>query len=107
MPKKAIDFLLWQEGFYPFSIKFNLKESIKKFDDQLKELEIDKTSKSVFFYSEHFNEYFKEICNALGEALQNSKLSEVEFVELLIADLNRTELLISEDTFELKHLMIP
>ncbi len=98
MSKKAIDILLWEEGFYPFSFKFDLEKSITRHEKDLKLLEFDPTTKSIFKHSQYFNLYFKAICKALGKALNKSRLHKSLFIELIIADLNRTDLLISEDT---------
>lgn len=98
MSKKIIDTILWEEGFYPFSMKFNQIKSIEKNEELFKTLEDDFTSNSVFKYSEYFNWYFKSICNDLQEVLSKSILTKSTFIELIIADLNRNELIITEDT---------
>lgn len=98
MTKKIIDKILWIEGFYPFSMKYNLKKALEKHKIELESLEVDSTSYSIFQYSNYFNLYFNSICNALEKTLRGSTLSKTTFVELIIADLNRTEIIISEDT---------
>lgn len=98
MSKKLIDILLWEEGFYPFSLKFDLTKASNKHKDEIEKVEIDATSLSVLKYSKFFNIYFIDICNALKKTLEKSVLDKSNFTELLIADLNRTEVLISEDT---------
>ena len=98
MAKKSIDLILWEEGFYPFSMKFNIEKAIEKNKEELEPLEFDETTKSIYRYGGYFNSYFKEICKDLGEVLSKSLLDKSLFTELLIAALNRNELLISEDT---------
>ncbi|TDP00329.1 hypothetical protein [Flavobacterium sp. 245] len=98
MAKKAIDIILWEEGFYPFSIKYNLKNAFEKHKDKLDGAEFDITSDSIINYSHYFNKYFVEIGNALKYALTKSMLGKPEFIALLIADLNRTEVIITEET---------
>lgn len=98
MAEKVIDKILWIEGFYPFSLKYDLKKSIEKYKQELDPLEFDLTSKSIFKYSSYFNSYFKDICGALDKVLKNSTMDKSTFIELIIADLNRTELLVSEDS---------
>lgn len=96
--KRIIDIILWEEGFYPFSMKFNLAKSIEKNEQLFSTLEEDSTSKSVFKYSEYFNWYFKGICKELQEVLSKSAFTKSTFIELIIADLNRKELIVTEDT---------
>ncbi len=98
MTKKIIDKILWIEGFYPFSLKFDIKTALENHKRELEPLEIDLTSKSIFRFSKYFNSYFKDICVALDKNLQNSTLDKFRFIDLIIADLNRTELLVAEDS---------
>ncbi|WP_373551864.1 hypothetical protein [Haliscomenobacter sp.] len=98
MSKKAIDIMLWEEGFYPFSFKFDLKKSINSHKKDLELLEFDSTSESILKHSQYFNLYFKAICKALEKTLSKSRLHKSLFIELIIADLNRSELLVSEHT---------
>ena len=98
MAKKIIDKILWIEGFYPFSLKFDLKSALEKHNQELEPLEVDLTSKSIFKFSNYFNSYFKDICVALDKNLKNSFLDKLSFIDLIIADLNRTELLVAEDS---------
>jgi hypothetical protein len=100
MAKKVIEKILWIEGFYPFSLKYNLEKAIKKHNKEFETLEIDLTTKSIFENSNYFNLYFKDICNALNNVIGKSTLKKSTFIDLLISDLNRTELIISEDTKE-------
>lgn len=98
MARKVIDAILWIEGFYPFSFKFDLKRSYKKHEMDLEQLTLDPTSISIFKYSDYFNAYFKNICKALEEVINKSELDKSTFINLLIASLNRTELIIFEET---------
>ncbi|UKN02241.1 hypothetical protein K6119_01750 [Paracrocinitomix mangrovi] len=98
MTKKVIDIMLWEEGFYPFSLKYNLEEAIKKHASELDSFEMDETAHSILKYSNYFNRYFQEICMGLNKIITKSKLEKELFINLLIADLNRTELLVSVDT---------
>lgn len=98
MKKKAIEEILWLQGFYPFSFKYDLKNAVKNNEETLKGLEIDDTTSSIISYSPLLNNYFKHICNELEVVIKNSTLSKNEFQELLIANLNRTEVLVHEDT---------
>lgn len=98
MAEKIIDKILWIEGFYPFSLKYDLNKSIKKYKQELTPLEVDLTSKSIFKYSGYFNLYFKDICEALNKVIKKSTLDKSTFINLIIADLNRTEVLVSEDS---------
>lgn len=98
MAKKIIDKILWIEEFYPFSIKYDLKNAIEKHKKELDTLDLDSTSLSIFKHSDYFNFYFKDICKALEKVLSKSTLDKSTFIDLLIADLNRSELIISEDT---------
>jgi hypothetical protein len=98
MADKIIDKILWIEGFYPFSLKFDLKKAIETHKQELETLEVDETTSSIFKYSNYFNSYFREICKALNNVINRSNLTKSDFTYLLIADLNRTELIISEDS---------
>lgn len=98
MAEKIIDKILWIEGFYPFSLKYDLKKAIETHKQELETLEVDETSNSIFKYSNYFNSYFRDICKALNTVISQSTLTKTSFTYLLIADLNRTELLISEDS---------
>lgn len=98
MAEKIIDKILWIEGFYPFSLKYDLKKAIETHKQELETLEVDETSNSIFKYSNYFNSYFRDICKALNTVISQSTLTKSNFTYLLIADLNRTELLISEDS---------
>lgn len=98
MAEKIIDKILWIEGFYPFSLKYDLKKAIETHKQELETLEVDETSNSIFKYSNYFNSYFRDICKALNTVINQSTLTKPNFTYLLIADLNRTELLISEDS---------
>lgn len=97
---KLIHKLLWEDGYYPFSMKYNPKKTFEKIELEYSELEVDDTSKSIVTYSYHFNNYFKEICKSLETVLKKSKLNKEQFIDLLIADLNRTEIVISGDTIQ-------
>lgn len=98
MAEKIIDKILWIEGFYPFSLKYDLKKAIEKHEQELENLVVDSTSESIFKYSNYFNLYFKDICKALNEVIKKSTLDKPDFIDLIIAGLNRTEVIISEDT---------
>jgi hypothetical protein len=98
MAEKIIDKILWIEGFYPFSLKYDLKKAIEKHKPELDSLELDSTTQSVFKYSNYFNLYFKDICQALENVLSKSTLKKSTFIDLIISDLNRTEVIITEDT---------
>jgi len=98
MAGKVIDKILWIEGFYPFSMKYDLKKAIEKHKKDLEGLELDSTSQSIYTHSNYFNLYFKDICKALEQALSKSTLDKTTFINLIIAHLNRIELIISEDT---------
>ena len=98
MAKKVIDKILWIEGFYPFSLKYDLKKAIEEHKQELENLEVDLTFKSILIYSNYFNLYFKDICKALNNVINKSTLNKSTFVDLIISDLNRTELIISEDS---------
>jgi hypothetical protein len=97
MAEKVIDKILWIEGFYPFSLKYDPKKAIEKHKQELEPLEVDSTSLSIFKHSNYFNLYFKDICKALQKVLSKSTLDKPTFIHLIIADLNRTELIIAED----------
>jgi uncharacterized protein with HEPN domain len=96
MAEKIIDKILWIEGFYPFSLKYDPKKAIEIHRQELEMLEVDTTSKSIFKFSNYFNSYFKDICKALDKVIRQSTLTQSTFIDLIISDLNRTELLISE-----------
>lgn len=98
MKKKAIEEILWLQGFYPFSFKYDLTNSMKNYEETLKGLEIDDTTSSIISYSPLLNNYFKHICKELEVVIKKSTLSKDEFQELLIANLNRTEVLVYEET---------
>lgn len=98
MAEKIIDKILWIEGFYPFSLKYDPKKAIETNKQELETLEVDETSKSIFKYSNYFNSYFKDICKALDKVIGQSTLTKSDFIDLIISDINRTELLISEDS---------
>ncbi len=98
MAKKVIDKILWIEGFYPFSLKYDPQKAFETYKKELEHLEIDSTSKSIFKYSYYFNSYFKDICKSLDEIISKSTLTKSTFIDLIISDLNRTELIISEDS---------
>ena len=98
MADKIIDKILWIEGFNPFSIKYNPKKAFEKHELELKTLEVDETAKSVFKYSNYFNSYFIDICEALNNVIGQSTLRKSDFIDLIISDINRTELIISEDS---------
>lgn len=97
MSKKAIDFLLWEEGFYPFSMKYDLEKAKRKLAEQLKESDIDSTTLSILRYSAYFNKYFKSICESLESVIRKSKLSKQQLLELIIADLNRAEIIMTAE----------
>ena len=97
MAEKVIDKILWIEGFYPFSLKYDPKKALEKHKIELRTLKVDSTSLSIIKHSEYFNLYFKDICKALNNVLDKSTLNKSTFIELLIASLNRTELIVSED----------
>jgi len=98
MAEKIIDKILWIEGFYPFSLKYDLNKSIEKYKQELAPLEADLTSISIFKYSSYFNSYFRDICGTLDKVLKKSTIDKSTFINLIIADLNRTEVLVSEDS---------
>lgn len=98
MADKIIDKILWLESFYPFSLKFDLKKAIETHKQELETLEVDETTNSIFKFSNYFNSYFRDICKALNKVINQSTLTKSDFTYFLIADLNRTELLISEDS---------
>ncbi|WP_417371464.1 hypothetical protein [Gelidibacter japonicus] len=98
MSKKIIDKILWIEGFYPFSMKFNLEKAFNDNEQELASLERDITSESIFKYSTYFNGIFKLICEELKKILNKLTLDKSTLINLLIASLNREELIISEDT---------
>ncbi|WP_116790480.1 hypothetical protein [Flavobacterium psychrotrophum] len=98
MSENVIDKILWIEGFYPFSLKYDLEKAIKKHKQELENLNVDSTSMSIFKFSNYFNVYFKNICETLEYVLSKSTLSKSTFIDLIISDLNRTETIISEDT---------
>lgn len=98
MADKIIDKILWIEGFYPFSLKYDLEKAIETHKQELETLEVDETTNSIFKYSNYFNSYFSDICTALNKVINQSTLTKSDFTYLLISDLNRTELLISEDS---------
>ena len=98
MAERIIDKILWIEGFYPFSLKYNQKKAIDNHIKDLNHLEMDETSKSIFQYSNYFNLYFKDICAVLDKTISKSTLNKLEFIQLIIADLNRTELLVDEES---------
>lgn len=103
MAKNIIDKILWIEGFYPFSLKYDLEKTIDAHRIEFEPLKVDPTTFSIFKYSHYFNSYFKEICNALEKALEKSTLNKAEFINLIIGDLNRTDILITEDTNKQLH----
>ncbi|MCF8369613.1 MAG: hypothetical protein K9G76_11260 [Bacteroidales bacterium] len=98
MAEKIIDKILWIEGFYPFSLKYDLEKAIETHKQELETLEVDEISNSIFKYSNYFNSYFKDICKALDTVIGQSTLTKSNFIDLIISDLNRTELLISEES---------
>lgn len=98
MAEKIIDKILWIEGFYPFSLKYNLDKATEKHKLEFEALALDPTSESIFKYSNYFNSYFKDICQNLENVLSKSTLSKSTFIDLIISDLNRTEVILTEDT---------
>jgi hypothetical protein len=98
MAEKVIDKILWIEGFYPFSLKYDPKKALVKHKQELEPLTVDPTTKSILKHSNYFNSYFKGICTELDKVIKKSTLEKSTFIELIIADLNRTEVLISEDS---------
>jgi hypothetical protein len=98
MAQKIIDKILWIEGFYPFSLKYDLKKAIIEHKQELESLICDPTTKSIVKHSNYFNAYFKDICVELNKVIKKSTLDKSTFIELIVADLNRTELLIAEDS---------
>jgi|GEM_PF-5506045 len=97
MAKKYIDEILWIRGFYPLSYQYNLEKAVDELKQKNEKLIYDHTSYSILRYSIIFNDYFKGISNALVGVIGSSPLSKRELIELLIADLNRKELILSED----------
>ncbi len=98
MAEKVIDKILWIEGFYPFSLKYDPKKALVKHKQELESLVVDPTTKSILKHSNYFNSYFKDICTVLDKVIKKSTLDKSTFIELIIANLNRTEVLISEDS---------
>jgi hypothetical protein len=98
MAEEIIDKILWIEGFYPFSLKYDPKKAFEKHKGELETLQGDPTSLSIIKHSNYFNLYFKDICKALNNVLNQSTLNKSTFIELLIASLNRTELIITENS---------
>jgi len=98
MAQNVIDKILWIEGFYPFSLKYDPKKAVVKHKHELESLIFDPTTKSIIKHSNYFNSYFKDICVELNKVIKESTLDKPTFIELIIADLNRTELLISEES---------
>lgn len=98
MAEKIIDKILWIEGFYPFSLKYNPQKALVKHKQELESLTFDSTTRSILRHSNYFNSYFKDICTELDKVIKKSTLDKPTFIELIIADLNRTEVLISEDS---------
>lgn len=71
---------------------------MKNIGGGLEPLIVDSTSKSIFKYSNYFNSYFKDICKELEKVIKKSTLDKSAFIDLIVSDLNRTEVLISEDS---------
>lgn len=96
MKTKLISKILWEKGFNPFSLNYDLSRSIKNLS-KYNDVEVDQTTESIIKYSSIFNSYFKEICKELNKRIEGISIAKEELTRLIVGDLNRTDILVTSD----------
>jgi hypothetical protein len=98
--KNVIDKLLWEEGFYPFSDKYALKEAVRRTKEKYGSYILDNTADAILKYSPWFNQYHLDVIKQLRKIVKKSKLTKDQFILFILAIVNRGELIVEYDVKE-------